>query len=384
MSFTDIGVKEAAAGLSGPAQSSVKALPDGRHMLVFLSPAPLADDNGNDATLPHGRRVSLREQFPYSGCYPIGATNPVWTAPWDDTDVWVVSEDSRYLVRWNIFGDGAYSQGAKASWALKFYDNGREIAHWDTEQLVDLLPLMPFTTWDYHYAWFGNSQDNFSLSNNRLLVQTSTHDRYLFDVATGKIISERHLWRPLMKLVAAAVSGIVLLATFKWRPGFNRRKNRTAAVGDLSVFVRTKRDRNQPKTFSFSLKKLLIVATAVSMACGLLVKLPQVAVFALAIASAVTISYRLRQSARRIGSLQNRSLRYGLLYPAAVCLWFSVYVLSPGPVLGLLHRFRAGDDVRIALGLTIYYPLELVATLLPSDVLRPLDAYMDSWHRLLR
>ncbi|MFO0791478.1 MAG: hypothetical protein U0805_18620 [Pirellulales bacterium] len=191
------------AALSALPKSHVVALPDGQHMIVFLSPVPIAEDEGRTAQLPDGRTVDLREHFPASGCYEIGSHQPIWTAPWDSSDVWRVSADGRYLVCWNIFGDGAYARGGQLDWGIKFYDRGTEIKSYDVAELLDYPALMPFTTGDWHDLWYDDEGDNAVLEGKLFDFRTSTHDRYRFDITTGEIIEEHHMGRYVFPLMIA-------------------------------------------------------------------------------------------------------------------------------------------------------------------------------------
>ena len=371
----------AVAGLSGQPQSHVKPLADGEHMLVFLSPAPLADDKGNEATLPDGRQVKLREEFPASGCYKIGSNVPLWTAPWDDRDGWVVSKDCRYLIRCNVFGDGNYNyqNSGRLSWALKFYDMGREIKSYQTGDLLDYPSLMPYTSSDWHFLWYDEDDaENFSIRSGRLFVRTSTHDRFEFDIANGNIVAEHHLWRSLARGAVLGLIGIVATATvFLLR----RRARAVIRPSDCGVNPATNDDPRQVITtgygYSFSLRTLLIFVTVAAAMCGLWTLWPHVAVFIGSIVVAIVLSrFAFRQLHPRGRS---RGWRFVVLVPVVTVAWLWIYLLSVGPVLGLLHRLDAGDDVRSVVICTAYRPLVYLDKHIPLNRWHWLDSYVDAW-----
>jgi hypothetical protein len=376
--------KWAEAGLSGPPQSRVETTPDGLHILVYLSPAPLKEDYGRIAVIPdvpEDRTVDLRETFPASGCYSIGSTTPLWTAPWDGKEGWVVSDDGRYLVQWNIFGDGGFAHGGSLSWALKFYDGGRESKHYDVSDLLDFPSLMFYTTWDWHYLWYADRQDNLEIHDGQFFVDTSTHERYRFDVATGEILEERHFWRPFSRS-ALFVAAIVIASTIAWR--FRRSRSALKApfeVGTSSPLELPTTD-SPTQLLRFSVRHLLVVTTGVAIATWIGVRWPQVLVFLAPGFVAVVLTRsltRLRRAHRYARNSAIRRLSFGLLTSLTITTWPSLYLLSAGPVYALLHRYDAPEDVRSAITLTIYRPvtwLDEYSNFLRSDLFK---WYGDRW-----
>jgi hypothetical protein len=113
------------AYISGPPPSFVVPTRDGNHLFVMLSCVPLPKDEGNDAVLPDGMKVKLRERFPSSGLYRIGSNVPLWTIDWYGEEGWVLlSEDGRYAVVLNRFGGGGRLGGSEEPPAKP------EVLHW--------------------------------------------------------------------------------------------------------------------------------------------------------------------------------------------------------------------------------------------------------------
>jgi hypothetical protein len=58
-------------------------------------------------------------------------------------------------------------------------------------------------------------------------------------------------------------------------------------------------------------------------------------------------------------------------------LW--VYLLSVGPMLGLLYKLDAGEDVRSVVIYTAYRPLVYMDKHIPLNRWRWLESYVDAW-----
>jgi hypothetical protein len=372
------------AGLSGPPKSRIEPLPDGKHMLVFLAPLPAAEDEGRMAVLPDGKIVDLRETFPASGCYPIGSTKPLWTAPWESIDRWTVSDDCRYLVRWNEFGDGSYGRidGGTLSWGLKFYDRGKEIKTYDVAELVDYPSLMPFTSSDYHFDWIGyDYDDSLIIKNGLFLLQTSTHERYAFDVTTGEIIEQFRLWRLVTRtgvVLTLAAIGSVVFAVRGWR---HARLVSSPAANQQPVAVHSGAAR-PPRIASYSLRTQLIATTAIAILCVVGRKWPHVDVLIISLSLAAALTFATIRSWRRrlypAGRLNSRVMKIGLSV-VTLLAWLWCYLLSAAPVLATLDWLDAPQDVRMAFLLTVYRPLIWVNALSPLDRWQLVEWYFAGW-----
>jgi hypothetical protein len=369
------------AGLSRPPESHLCPMPDGSHMLVFLSPISPELDAGKWAKLPDGREVNLRKTFPASGYYEIGSAAPIWTAPWTGRDGWTVSNDGRFLVRWNIFGDGAYSYGGELSWGLKLYDRGKEIKSYDVAQLVDYPSLMPYTTSDWHRQWIGDGGDNPTIRNNEFLFETSTHETYRFDLTTGEVVGQFRMWRTLTRvatvLIAIIIAAAITVVVHRRRHATTREPN---SIQLPTTSHKTAGQRSR-LCFSYNLRTLLATTTGVAVMCLMIPRWPHVAllssaVLAAAVLTRVSLSYQ--RADRSALSRRRRMVEGGIRWTAAGLAFLSCYVLSAGPVLSLLDWLQAPHDVRMAVALTIYRPIFWI-TLISPDVLSPLDWYFNAW-----
>ncbi|HJQ78993.1 MAG TPA: hypothetical protein VJ828_03515, partial [Lacipirellulaceae bacterium] len=368
----------ARGGLSRPPSSSVEPLPDGKHMLVRIAPLPADEDEGRMAVLPDGQIVDLRETFPASGCYPINSTTPLWTAPWEEIDRWTVSDDCRYLVRWNRFGDGSYGRedGGILSWGLKFYDRGKEIKAYSVAELVDYPSLMPYTSADWHFDWLADGfEDSLIIKDGLFLLRTSTHERYSFDVKTGEIVEQFRIWRRVTWTgigLALALAGSAILVLR------GRRHARLVVSSGTDVQWLTAANIGpaaRTRLSSYSLRTLLITTTVIAILCVVGRKWPHadVLIVSFLLTAALTVAtIRHWRRARPPVNLFNRRLAIsGLsLVTVLACLW--CYLLSAGPVIATLDWLDAPHDVKWAFLLTVYRPLIWVETLSP---LSPLDRW---------
>lgn len=136
----------ACAGLSRAPPSFIIRAQTETHIFVMLSGVPLADDEGDQCALPNGEIVSLRGTFPFSGLYQVGSIVPIWTVDWYGEHRLVrLSDDARYVVLINRFGGGGDRFHSSPSWGIRFFDQGKQIANYDVQDLVDFPSLMPFT-----------------------------------------------------------------------------------------------------------------------------------------------------------------------------------------------------------------------------------------------
>ena len=285
------------AGLTGPPESYVQPIDDGKHMLVMFSPAAVMDDTGNEATLPGGQTVKLRDTFPTSGLYEIGLTEPVWEADWyGQHGLVVLSQDGRYAVSINLFGDGQYPTGP-TSWGIKFYDRGVEIKRHDVAELVDYPSLMEFTTTDWHFLWIDDSVPQ-PLDGRYFTLRTSTRATFRFDITTGEIVEEHRFWRRAarMGIVVLVVVGVLAAAAVGLRLGRS----------DLGTFARESVSNEEPpelssapKTRSYSLRSLFVLMTVVAVICWI----PHIAMFAVSLVGAVRTTRWSRRRRMRKASL---------------------------------------------------------------------------------
>lgn len=348
------------AGLSGPPPSYVIPASDGKHLLVMLSPVLLAEDTGNDCVLPDGEKVKLRERFRSSGLYEIGSTTPVWAVDWYELEYGPVriSADGRYVVRVNHFGAGGWGEGVKLRWGIKFYDTGREIKSYDVAELVDYPSLMPLVTCDWHLLWIDEDAFPSEIRDGSFVLNTSTHDRYRFDVTTGEIVEEFRLWRTATRLGVAAL--IVLGASggfLVWR----RRKRRASSAAHPRPSPDTAGGpEERPQRWSFSIRSLLIAQAITAVLCVLACTVPHIAVLLLAMTPAMSFTRLLIRAHRAAPwTVLGASRRWGRagLWWLAGTTWLVFYALSCAPVWGCTIRLDWPYDVRMVLVKVVYGPV---------------------------
>lgn len=369
------------AGLSRPPSSHTEPTADGRHVLVFLVPVELIEKEYVTEE-EYNCTVLLNNMYRASGCYEIGSTTPLWTAPWDSRDRWVVSDDCRYLVRWNVFGDGKFGAGGDMSWGLKFYDRGKEIKCYNASELVDFPSLMPFTSGDWHFAWIGDYDDNLIIRNGMFVSRTSTHEQYVFNVSTGKIVEQFRLWRMLTRVGAA----FVVLFAFGVAVRITR-KRRTASTNPPTAICSPQTPqpiaiRQSRRLFSFSLRTLLLLIALVAVLCLAVPRWPHVILLFAAVLIAVyakhsAIRYRSVGQVARIRG--QRRAGFGIRVAVAILAWCCCYFLSVAPVLRFVEWVHAPDDVRMAIILTVYRPLVWISSCTSTNIFWPLEWYSRAW-----
>jgi hypothetical protein len=343
------------AGLSGPPPSFVTPTSDGRAVFVMLSSVPLQDDEGRFAKLPGGETVDLRSHFPSSGLYPLHSNEPRWTVDWYGEEGYLhLSEDGRFVVRLNRFGGGGYGQGIKPTWGVKFYDRGQEIASHDVAELVDYPSLMPFTTWDWHHYWLGESE----LRGENLALSTSTHEEFSFDVTTGRIFREKHRWRNVARglpFVGGALLSVVALLGVR---GLRRQRTQgeRCAVAIVPAQLRT------GGRFVFSLRQMLVTVAAIGVGLAFARYDPElfttVCLIGAFLIPAPILTAWLFFDIRRNGWTQScaRRKRVGHLAMGVMAwLWFYLGSGLAAPIVA--DEMNWPEDVRRALMLGPYRPI---------------------------
>jgi hypothetical protein len=183
---------------------------DGEYLFVMLARDEISRDNPGRCVR---RDEEIRGRYDASGLYPTeGPPVPMWTVDWYARAV-TVSGDGRHLVRWGPLAPA----GDFTAPALTFYDNGREIASYPVDQLVNFPFMLPVI--EGHYTWV----HDFALEDTsaRLTLATELGEHYVFDIATGQAVSN---WvPPLPRYLLAAGAAITLvvsiatLAYMAWR-----------------------------------------------------------------------------------------------------------------------------------------------------------------------
>jgi hypothetical protein len=362
------------AGLSGPPESYVKATADGQHMLVMLSSTPVADDRGDSCTLPDGQQVRLRETFPVSGLYGVGSTTPIWQADWYGRRGYVeLSDDGRYAVCVNLFGDGAYMRGGPLSWGVMFYDRGVEIKSHDVADLIDYPSLMEFTTSDYHYCWMDDSAPE-ELNGKFFDLTTSTRARFRFDITTGEIVEEHRFWRWAGRY---AIASILVIAPFGAVSLIRRLRVEQHIPGEAHAMSDERgKAGGRENRHSFSLRVLFFVMTTAAIFCWI----PHVATFVLSAVIAFGVTRWAKRRRRTVAYVGWSATRRLSLFAASCFPWIVCYVLSAGPATSLMQYFRLPHDVRAVVAQVVYAPLLWLFRTGAIENLAPLRWYFEGWH----
>jgi len=355
----------ARAGLNGFSSSFVLKAKDGQHMLVMLSTGAVADDAGNECTLPNGQQVRLRDAFPSSGLYEIGSNSSIWDVDWYGYYV-VISDDGRYLVRVNSYGSGRYP-GGPLSWGIKFYDRGIEIKNHNVADLIDYPSLMEGTSSGWHLLW---TDDNAPEETKGTLfhLTTSTHASYNFDITTGEILEEHRLWRQVVRfglvaLILAVISGGALLL-YRIRCADTRR-----AFAESEVVIADESSKR-----SFSLRTLFLVTTLVAALCWI----PHIMSFLISVGFVSYVTRRRYWRKSKLAHGRRARLRSFVRWGVACFAWLLCYLLSFGPFFFLSAYFEFPHDVHAAIAQVLYAPFFWAERISP-DVLPMLVEYAHRW-----
>jgi hypothetical protein len=242
---------------------------------------------------------------------------------------------------------------------------------------------MPYTTSDWHNEWIDFEGEDPEIHDGVFVLQTTTHEQYRFDIRTGEIVEEFRMWRMLSRLgiALAAVTGIGLIVIL-----FQRR--RPVNLVARAALVNGPSPGLQPTTTiskglaSFSLQTLLVVTTAVAFVIGIGYRWPHIVllvgsfVFAALLTRRTIRDWRL---CRTLGCTRGQRVRLGIHVAFVLLAWPWCYLLSVGPVMGLIHSTGAPDDVRWAIILTVYRPLLWLDVYVGADWFAPLEWYFRAW-----
>lgn len=370
-------VSNAYAGLSGPPPSFAIATRDGRHLFVMLSTVPLAKDGGNDCLLPDGRNVSLRETFPSSGLYEIDSTVPIWTVNWyGENGLTKLSPDGRFVVRVNEWGGGYYGEDVTPRWGIRFYDQGVQIKNYNVVDLVDYPSLMEFTSSDWHFLWIAHSAYSSEIDNGFYALETSTRERYRFDVETGEIVEEHRVWRHVARGGVASLAVIMLSCAglIFWHFRVQRAKWDKPTLPQKACDEPARAN----STFSYRLRTLFLLTTGAAIAFAF----PHIAVLLSGLTLAVFSTRGLLGHRRRVPSSTTRgsaTLWQSLWSSLTLLSWILVYALCYAPVRGLAFHFGCRHDVVSVLDIVVFAPIRW-SVLNAPDVLQPLiGLYFDAW-----
>ncbi len=225
---------EALGSISVPT-SFAKVSQDGKRLLVMVARKSRYDTHAPvPFVLPNGRALELRETFGKSGCYETDTLKPLWQVEWFEFDDELkCSPDFSHLARRNMFAcpDGV---------ALTFYENGREIQHYQYQELLRNLASRYFltqTSFNWHDQWY----DDFQLTGHTLTLSTipravhlGGHDmelgiseRYTFDLNTGNILTSQEIG--VTRFWVFLIGGLLIVISLPVAVVIHRRRQRRTA-----------------------------------------------------------------------------------------------------------------------------------------------------------
>jgi hypothetical protein len=215
----------ARGGISAP-NSSLQVSRDGTRFLVMLSPDARYDQTST-ATLPDGRTINVHDVFSKSGLYNASTLEPVWQVDWFSLQHDLLcSGDLRYVARLN-------RQGYRSTWAIVFYDGGKETHSYDCRFLLPSMRgewCLPYSTWDWHTQWYEDfdldaDQKNVLLSTARRRTYLMGHavdlgrqEFYSFDLAHGTLVTRKTTGSWMIWAYGAAFVSLIVALVFagKW------------------------------------------------------------------------------------------------------------------------------------------------------------------------
>jgi hypothetical protein len=208
---------------------------------------------------------------------------------------------------------------------------------------------MPENHRGWHQRWLHDSAETSEIDDGRFRLWTSTHDYYVFDVATGKMLFEFHLWRNLLR--AGVLVVVLAIAAFVWR---KVRRTQGDPLEAIEVAAPS------PARMRFSLRSLLIFTTVVAGFFGLFGIAPRLAIFLLSCTISILLAVAVSRAQRRVRHLPRFAWpRWGTVLLALVCLqsWLLTYALSFPAALRMADAVNIPEDARLVIEYVPYGPL---------------------------
>ncbi|MFO0791479.1 MAG: hypothetical protein U0805_18625 [Pirellulales bacterium] len=124
--------------------------------------------------------------------------------------------------------------------------------------------------------------------------------------------------------------------------------------------------------------------TMVALACAAAVTYPHILVLVLALVTACQLTRVTTRKAieRRLAAKPHARMKLAAFSVATVGAWLGFYVLLAPPVLVFIEWMRVSDDVRMAIGLTVYRPLTWLESISWVFDLPGVRWYFKSWEHL--
>jgi hypothetical protein len=241
---------------------------------------------------------------------------------------------------------------------------------------------MQFETWDSHFAWW-DEFDPITVDGKVVLaVQTSTHEEYQFDIATGAMTYEWRMWRQLA-LIARIGTPLLLavfaVAGFVWMRRRSHREKSLVGIPATSNAAPT--TVSHPRQLQFSLKSMFVATAVISAILSISDRYPDALFWAacmlLLFVPAMYWTYATRKR-RTIpqGSVFTRRAKKVAWYSAGFLLWIGAYVLSYFPTQSSLMAADVSWDVRVVISESIYRPVVwLMAETSAGDVVHAINRW---------
>jgi hypothetical protein len=172
---------------------------DGRYVFVMIPPGTLEEELRRWNAGFGAKVLAIRTEYATSGLYRSDdSSTPLWTVDWYSFQVDVAS-DGKHLIR---HGPWASSTNQEA---ITFFANGKPLRNYQIKDLVDVRFFLPHSVSHFQWEEVGILDD----ATLRYTLDTKDGNSFVFDVATGQIISETRGAR--VRLWAIPCAMIVLI-----------------------------------------------------------------------------------------------------------------------------------------------------------------------------
>ena len=382
----------ASAGLLGDPPSYVVASPDGKYVLVMLGPEydPVLFDEGetqaelDEAKLPDGRTINLREEFPESGLYRLESKELIWRTSFRVRPRSVaMSEDGQYWVFYHWF---AFRNPECTNWAVRFFGPKGLIKSYSGTDLIDYPFLLQLTDRGHYWEWVdrgggddlkwgdrgANDGNDPEIRDGVFYLRTLTSETYEFDVTTGNILRETHFWKPLVRWGLGFLT--LLLGILGW--GVYRYWHWCRLY--LSTPSLESERATCKSSFNFSVRQLLGATTVVAIGCCIYRFAPFVLPLLIALGLTIALGRRLFFAMKQCHWYFN-PIRFAGLLVCFLAALLAAYILSLGPVLAFSYERDIAPDTWRAIVFP-YYPAwmfpDIVAHAHPRGICRPLGNFL--------
>jgi hypothetical protein len=207
----------ALADSEAPPLSYKQIAPGGKYVFVMISPVPLEQEvERRNEEMAAGIR-EIRRFYTRSGLYcNDGSLDPLWTVKWYANGI-VVASDGIHLIRYGPWAvrpkDRKSPLGAALDQeALSFFANGQLLRTYRIGELVDDPDRLPRSV--SHFEWRGEGELDDARSEYTLT--TLDGNRFVFDVRTGRIVSEQRFVFDVRTEGIVSESGVRQATRWRW------------------------------------------------------------------------------------------------------------------------------------------------------------------------